>query len=223
MSGGMVGAVARGAGLVLEAATHVVSALRTAPKPLHPRGTVWAGEITRTGGGVVPTGVPWLDEAGTDEAIVRVSAAIGLPHGWPDIQGIAVHLPDQDGADLLFASTGAGRVTRSMLRLVRPTTRHVASTLVPYRGPRGPVMLAATLVEPEQYALLRADGGGPWIGFGHLRLVARLEAERSYDPVARPLPGLRNYGWVERLRSPAYRAARQDRDETLDDDPFRQE
>ena len=192
---------ARAGGLVVEGAAHLVSALRSAPKPLHPRGTVWAGEITRTGGGVAPTGVPWLDEPGDDQAIVRVSAAIGLPHGWPDIQGVAVHLPDLDGADLLFASTGAGRVTRHLLRLVRPTPRHVASTL---------------LLEPGRYALLRAAGDGPWVGFGRLRLVARIDEERSYDPIAHPLPGLENYGWAARLRSPAYRAARHDRGETLD-------
>jgi len=212
------GLAARGGGLVLGGATHLVSALRTAPKPLHPRGTVWAGVVTRTGG-AEPTGVAWLDEPGSDEAIVRVSAAIGFPHGWPDIQGIAVHLPGQDGADLLFASTGAGQVTRYLLRLVRPTTRHVASTLMPFRGPRGPVMLAATLLEPGEYALLRADGGGPWVGFGHLRLVAQLDVERSFDPVLNPLPGLECYDWARRLRVPAYRAARHDRGETLDDNP----
>lgn len=206
---------ARGGGAVLEGATHLVSAIRTAPKPLHPRGTVWRGEITRTGAGLVPTGVPWLDEPGRDDAIVRVSAAIGFPHGWPDIQGVAMHLPGQAGADLLFASTGAGQVTRFMLRLVRPTSRHVASTLLPYRGPRGPIMLAATQVEPEQYALLRADGDGPWIGFGRLRLTERIDRELSFDPIRHPLPGLDNYAWVRRLRSPAYRAARQDRGEAF--------
>lgn len=214
---GLLTAAARGGGALLEGATHVVSALRPAPKPLHPRGTVWAAEIQRTGGGVVPTGVPWLDESGTDEAVVRISAAIGFPHGWPDIQGVAIHLPDQDGADLLLASTGAGRATRFMLRLVRPTSRHVTSTLMPYKGPRGPVMLAATQVEPGEYALLRAAGDGPWVGFGRLRLVTQIDEEHSYDPVLRPLPGLENYAWVERLRSPAYRAARHDRGETLDD------
>ncbi len=214
---GLTRAAARGGGRVLQGAAHLISGLRSAPKPLHPRGTVWRGEITRTGAGLVPTGVPWLDEPGHDDVVVRVSAAIGLPHGWPDIQGVAVHLPDQDGADLLFASTGAGQATRFMLRLVRPTSRHVASTLLPYRGPRGPVMLAVTEVEPEQYALLRADGDGPWVGFGRLRLIERVERELSFDPVARPLPGLTNYAWVERLRSPAYRTARHDRGEDLDD------
>ena len=207
----LTGGAARVGGLLFEGATHVVSALRTAPKPLHPRGTVWLGEITRTGDGVAPTGVPWLDEPGRDEAIVRVSAAIGLPHGWPDIQGVAVRLPGQDDADLLFASTGAGRVTRFLLRLVRPTTRHVASTLLPYRGPHGPVMLAATFMAPGRYTLLRADGGGPWVGFGRLELLEELDQELSFDPVLRPLPGLPNYPWVERLRAPAYRAARHDR------------
>lgn len=201
---------ARGGGLVLEGATHLLSALRRAPKPLHPRGTVWRAEITRTGGGS-PTGVAWLDEPGQDEAIVRVSAAIGFPHGWPDIQGVAIHLPEQNGADLLLASTGAGQVTRFVLRVVRPTSRHVASSLMPYRGPRGPVMLAVTQVEPGRYSLLRADGDGPWVGFGRMRLVEKIDRELSFDPVERPLPGLDTYEWAARLRRPAYRAARHDR------------
>lgn len=208
---------ARGGGLVLQGATHVVSAIRPAPKPLHPRGTVWNARVTRTGGGDSATGVPWLDEPGEDEAVVRVSAAFGLPHGWPDIQGVAVHLPGRAGADLLFASTGAGQVTRFVLRPVRPTSRHVASTLMPYRGPRGPVMLATTQVEPGRYVLLRADGGGPWVGFGRIDLLEKIERELSFDPIAHPLPGLGNYAWVERLRSPAYRAARHDRGEEPDD------
>ena len=30
----------------------------------------------------------------------------------------------------------------------------------------------------------------------------------SFDAVANPVPGLEPYGWVRRLREPAYRAAR---------------
>ncbi|MCD9154820.1 hypothetical protein [Aeromicrobium duanguangcaii] len=207
------GAVATGTGHVLAAATRLGSALRSAPKPLHPRGSVWQAEVVRVGT-LLPTGVPWLDEPGRDPALVRVSAAIGLPHGWPDLQGVAIRLPDQQGADLLLGSTGAGRLSRFLLRPVRPSSRHLTSTLVPYRGPAGPILLAAVQTQPEEYVLLRAEGTGEWIGFAHLRLLHETDEEPSYDPIRRPLPGLRNYAWVSRVRAPAYRVARSSRGDT---------
>ncbi|MBC9226561.1 hypothetical protein GL325_09525 [Aeromicrobium sp. 636] len=206
------GVAASAAGQLLGAATRLGSALRRAPKPLHPRGSVWQGEVVRVGT-LLPTGVPWLDEPGRDSALVRVSAAIGLPHGWPDLQGVAIRLPDQQGADLLLGSTGAGRLSRFLLRPVRPSSRHLTSTLMPYRGPAGPILLAAVQTQPEEYVLLRAEGTGEWIGFAHLRLLHEIDEEPSYDPIRRPLPGLRNYSWVTRLRAPAYRVARRARGE----------
>jgi hypothetical protein len=208
----VVDVACRAGGRVLEGATHLLSAVRTAPKPLHPRGTVWEARLVRTGT-LLPTSVPWLDEAGEETAIVRVSAAIGLPHGWPDLQGLAIRLPQQGGADLLLASTGAGRFTRFLLRPVRSSSWHLTTTLLPYRGPNGPILLAAAATEPQNYVLLRAEGQGEWVAFAHLRLVRKTDEEPSYDPVRRPLPGLGNYDWVARLRAPAYRRARQDRGE----------
>ncbi|GAA3540441.1 hypothetical protein [Aeromicrobium flavum] len=205
-------ALTRGGGAVLEAATHLVSVARRAPKPLHPRGTVWEAELVRSGTSA-PVGVPWLDEPGRETAVVRVSAAFGFPHGWPDIQGLAIRLPEHDGADLLLASTGAGRLSRLLLKPVRSSSWHLATSLMPYRGPHGPILFAAAPTEPHHYVLLRAEGLGEWGAFAHLRLVRESVEEPSYDPVRRPLPGLENYDWVTRLRAPAYRRARQDRGE----------
>lgn len=206
--------MSRAAGALLAAATRVVAALRPAAKPLHPRGTVWEAEITRADGHIVPTGVAWLDEPGhEEEVLVRVSAAVGLPHGWPDIQGLALRVPTESGpADLLLASTGAGRLTRFLLRPVRPSTWHLTTTLLPYRGPTGPIILAAAAAGPRDYVLMWSSLGGDWYSFGWLHLVRRAEQEPSFDPIRRPLPGLPNYAWVTRLREPAYRVARRSRD-----------
>jgi hypothetical protein len=49
--------------------------------------------------------------------LVRQSRAVGLPPRVPDIFGLAVQVPTQDGrhVDLLLASTGVGRLTRFTL------------------------------------------------------------------------------------------------------------
>ena len=211
---GVATAAARGAGRVLEAGTQAL-ATRRAPKPLHPRGTVWEAELVRTGS-LLPTGVPWLDEPGTERAIVRVSAAVGLPHGWPDFQGLALRLPEHGDADILLASTGRGPLTRFLLRPVRSSGWHLVTTLLPYRGPEGPLLLAAAPAEPGHHVLLRAEGRGPWVAFAALRLLRASAEAPSFDPILRPPPGLDNYDWVTRLRAPSYRAARGDRGEGAD-------
>lgn len=209
MIGTLVRAASGAVGLGLAGAIGVIDLVRRAPKPLHPRGTVWRAELVRDGTDL-PTGVPWLDDAGSEAAVVRISAAIGLPRGWPDIRGVAVHLPERD-ADLLFASTGSGPWSRFVLRFVGPHTEHLASTLLPYRGPFGPVVLAVVRLDERRFGLLCAQGTGPWMPFGRLWLVEQLDRELSFDPVLRPLPGLPNHRWVEALRAPAYRTARRSR------------
>lgn len=185
-------------------------------KPLHPRGRVVRGTLVRTGSRE-RWGVPWLDEPGRDEAVVRFSHAVGLPDGWPDVLGLAVRF-DGDGRDhdLLLATTGAGRLSRFVLvPRVDPTTATYGS-LLPYATPRGPVVLAA---EPTgwvdgapAFGLAVAAASGPWQRFGLLRLdqdpAAAEDAHVDLDPVANPLPGLAPTRAHASLRGPAYRAAR---------------
>jgi hypothetical protein len=78
-------------------------------KALHPRGEVLQGLIGRHGA-VGRTGVPWLDEAGTDHVAVRLSRSLGLPAPRPDILGLALRIPTQPGqfGDVLLATTGTG-------------------------------------------------------------------------------------------------------------------
>lgn len=206
-------AVSAGGGL-LAGATRVVAAARPAAKPLHPHGEVRGAQLRRSGSDV-PTGVAWIDEPGTDEVLVRRSRAIGLPGALPDIHGLAVRVPLAEGghADVLLASTGLGRLTRFTLTAARSPERRPMTTLMPYRSPTGPLLLAATPAG-EHVELAWARPGGDWHRFGELVLAAPAaagDALISFDPVRNPVPGLDSYDWVRRLREPAYATARHSR------------
>lgn len=212
----LVEGAASAAGSVLAGASRALAWSRRSRKPLHPHGDVVTGRLVRSGRGE-PAGVPWLDSPGDDEVLVRFSRAIGLPYALPDIHGIAVRIPVQDRfADLLLASTGLGRFTRFVLTVGYDVGNRPLTTLLPYRGPNGPVLIAARA--PDDHAdpnlsfdLLWSRGLGAWVPFGRLTVseVAGPDPAISFDPVRNPLPGLAFYEWVQRLREPAYDAARE--------------
>lgn len=202
-------------GQVLRAATLII-ATRPDDKPLHPRGSVVRGSLHRFGNGD-RTGAAWLDEAGDDQVLVRQSRAIGLPAPAPDIFGLAIRVPREGGphGDLLFASTGLGRMTRYTLAPARSPYARPLTALLPYRTPAGPLVLSAVFHDETTVALAWAVGAGAWHPFAELRLhrdpVGEADAPVSFDPVRNPLPGLEAYDWVRRLREPAYRTARHSR------------
>ncbi|HEU4674992.1 MAG TPA: hypothetical protein VFS29_03330 [Motilibacteraceae bacterium] len=235
----------RAAGAGLGAASAVGTVVRRS-RPLHPRGALLAATVRRHGA-PVPWGVPWLDEPGEDEALVRVSRSVGLPAPWPDVLGLALRVPvpgaaaddvdevgDGDGgprqADLLFATTGLGTLGRFLFAPRRELAASPLSTLLPYRSPRGLVVLAATpadpgrplprdpdelaavaAAEPVELVLEAAAPTGPWRAFGLLLLTgpaeASLDPPTAFDPVRRPLPGLEVPTALARLREPAYALA----------------
>lgn len=202
---------ARAGGALLATAVRGLKLARPAEKPLHPRGTHVRGTLTRFGAD--DSGVPWLDTAGVDEVVVRLSRAVGLPRPWPDIRGIAIRLRLDDGdADLLFATTGWGPLTRFALTPAwRPDTQPY-TTLLPYRTPKGPVVLGLQPEGPGSYRLERAYGTGRWTAVGHLQLDEPYAGPAlSFDPILAPVPGLPPYDWVAALREPSYRAAQQGR------------
>lgn len=215
LTGRTITSAASVGGAGLAGAARAVAAVRPAAKPLHPKGDLVSGELVRTGTGQgAATGVAWLDEAGWDQVMVRLSRAVGMPRALPDIHGLAMRVPLGDGrhGDVLFATTGTGRWTRFLLapgwKVQRPMT-----TLLPYRTPAGPVVLAIRAVAEERYELAHALGGGEWRRFGELVLAGTTGPDPtvSFDPVGNPLPGLEFYDWVTRLREPAYLIARRTR------------
>lgn len=206
--------VASAGGVLLSGATRTLAALRPASKPLHPDGVVLRGRIYRHGS-AVPTGVPWLDEPGQDDVSVRLSRAIGLPRGLPDIHGLAVRLGEGDDAgDLLLASTGWGRLGRFVLTASRDHRSRPLTTLLPYRTEAGAVLLGAQAVGGETYDLSWAHRGGDWQLFAVLRLSAERAVDQaiSFDPVRHQVSGLQQYPSVVRLREPSYDHARRSRD-----------
>lgn len=208
-------AVSSAGGQVLRAATGIVSA-RPADKPLHPRGSVVPGTLHRSGADA-RTGAAWLDQAGDDQVVVRLSRAVGLPAPLPDIVGLAVRVPTEDGryGDLLLASTGLGRLTRYTLTAARSPYARPLTTLLPYRTPAGAVLLSAVFRDQTTVGFAWATGTGRWHHFAELVLHEEPvdEADRllSFDPVRNALPGLETYDWVRRLREPAYATARRSR------------
>jgi hypothetical protein len=213
-------------GAALGVAFGIVARLRTADKPLHPYGSLFAGTLERHGL-TPPVGVAWIDDPGTDDVTVRLSRSLGLPAPLPDVHGLTLRVPSGEAhADLLFATTGTGRVSRYIFSpSVQPAAR-AYTTLLPYRAATGPLLLAAFPTDPlaVRFRLACASPQGSWRDFGHLQVDADQQAAAahgveqlgpdptvSFDPVLNQLPGLPPYAWVASLREGAYVAARRAR------------
>ena len=164
------------------------------------------------------TGVPWLDDAGTDEVLLRFSRSVGLPEPLPDVLGLAVRVPlEKDGhGDLLLATTGAGRWGRFLLRLARRRAGFYSS-LIPYQTPTGPLLVAAAATNDDgcQFELLCARPRGRWSSVGLLSVLPAMErghdASTAFDPVLSVVPRLNSYTWAAQLRQSAYAASRRAR------------
>lgn len=208
--------VALPAGVALGGVTAAMALARRS-RPLHPRGVVVPVRV------VVPDDVPELGSvgrAGTREAVARVSRAVGLPDQLPDIQGLAVRWYDDDGvpADLLLSSTGTSLPTRFCLTWRRRPLAGPMTTLLPYIGRTGPVLLGAwpsSAPRPGGTATLDlawARPLGPWQVFGRLDVLRPLEASGEspirFEPAGNAPRGLPLEPWVASLRHYAYRWAR---------------
>src|SRR4051794_802394 len=107
------------AGRVVAVPLAALARLRHA-KPMHPRGVLFRAVLDRQGLGV---GIPWLDETGTDDVLVRLSRGAGLPPRLPDLLGFALRLPGEPPVDLLLSSAGQGQWARRL-----PVLRRDAAT-----------------------------------------------------------------------------------------------
>ena len=212
-----------------------------------------------THGGGVPggrSGISWLDAPGADQVQARFSRSVGLPDALPDILGLALRIgggtssrtrtpgpateateatdPDAPGmADLLFASTGWGFPARFLLLPRVDVSAARFTTLMPYRGADGPVLLGLRTLSLPPRATGRAETGGdfraalaegdwvlalscatpagPWIHAGTLTLRADPDQDDTsarFDPLQHPVPGAGSYAWARRLRENSYRTAR---------------
>lgn len=205
-------------------------------QPIHPEGISLIGTIERFGTATVdsrtgPRGLGPLDTPGTANVHARLSRSVGLPHSCPDIIGLAIRLSTESGySDILLASTGFSRPGRFLLTMHSHASRAKFSSLMPYRGDDGPILLAACTVAPsdslpatpEEFrqalgtgvwdlGLYHARPLGPWERFGTLSLKSDPDASDTpirFDPVKNPVAGTAIYPWTARLRVPSYSTAR---------------
>lgn len=223
------------AGRGLGALSGAVARARSA-RPLHPVGAVLPGRLLRSGAAPgAAAGIAWLDDRGADDVVVRLSRGGGLPAWCPDVHGLALrHEATGRTVDVLLSTTGSAPGARHVLRPQVRLGGGVYTSLLPYRGPRGPVLLAARPVPrrrlpadplaltallaaaPLRLRLAWADGlAGRWQPFGWLVVggvpeyppPATPDPPLRLDPTSAP-PGLAAYPWVAALRDPAYAAAR---------------
>jgi hypothetical protein len=200
-------------------------------RAFHPVGVAFHGIATTTSG--APRGLP----SGEWPAVVRFSRGAGLPEPLPDLLGIGVRL---EGAadlgrpfDLLMTSTGSGRLTRHVLRPARTFGSGRASTLLPYAGPDGSVVLSVRVTDGQvggladvrrrcgdptgdglTLELSRSDAGGGWVPFGQVHVRGLLDEadERALDlDPFHTGPDLVPSGLLNRLRRPAYGGSREGR------------
>jgi hypothetical protein len=205
-------------GAVLRVATATARRLRTAPRPLHPRGVVRRGTIVLDDSdapGARELGAPYVATA-----VARVSRAAGLPRPLPDVFGVAVRW-QRDGRpqDLLLSTTGLGRMSRFLLTPRRHPLSGPHGTLMPFLDADGHAVLVAAVPMPDtpddgsiDLILLSARPGGAWQRCGRLVCPARPDdaddPDLRFDPVAHVPGDLRVPTWAARVRRPSYRAAR---------------
>lgn len=203
-------------------------------RPIHPHGMALHGTLIRTGSPAEPSGVEWLDLPGTDTVEARFSRSAGLPQRLPDVLGLALRVTPASGdgfADVLYSTTGWHLPGRFLLMLKREPAGATFTTLMPYQGVNGPVLLGlrtasipsgafekGTLAAGPLAAgdwvldLYWARLTGPWRPCGKLRLQASADTQDTalrFNPLEHQPPGARTYPWARRLRERSYRVAQE--------------
>jgi hypothetical protein len=219
------------AGRVLATVITAVGMVR-GPRPIHTTGLLLTGRLQWYAPTAARSGIAWIDERPGGDVVVtaRLSRGAGLPSLLPDVIGLAVRPGAGSGdGDLLLSSTGIGVPGRFLLRPRWTPSRAFLSTLMPYRGANGPVLIAARSsadvlpgrmeeiravlqARPWSLQLMFASPTGLWHRFAELELAPSsgpIDAPTPrFDPILRPLRGAGTYSWTRALREPAYSVAR---------------
>jgi hypothetical protein len=225
----MMAALSSFGGRMLRAVFRGMLLLRR-PRPIHPRGVVLRGTV-RWIPGSARSGIDWIDlpPPGGEQAVAaRVSRSVGLPAPSPDIIGLALRLDTPGGpADLELASTGSRFPSRFWLAPQRSPSRARLTTLFPYRGTEGAVLVGARTIAPAnlpiaipelaaaltdapwRLRLYHATPRGRWHAFATVDLThpagRPIDGDLRFDAARHLLPGAAAYEWSLRLREPSYR------------------
>jgi hypothetical protein len=222
----VVRTLATAAGRTLASGLGAVAAV-TRRKPLHAKGRTYRATL-RIDAPLAESQVPLLARPGVHHCIVRLSRAMSTPEGFWDIGGLALRIesagPDDGPADLLFANTGTGRLSRHVLRLTRQPLQEPMTTLLPVRAGGSTLLLlvhpddssestvhagSSTDRHPVGFTLSAGLGDADWQRVGLVELAEEMEgASPRFDPLVRRLDGTVPPTWVTAMREPAYRVAR---------------
>jgi len=214
-------------GVAAAAVMGAASAIRR-KRAFHPDGAAFHATFQATG---ASHGAPLLDEAGTRDAVVRLSRGVGLPESLPDFLGLALRVHDAHGPgehqDLLLVSSSSRPVLRHSLLPVRTFAHERYSSVVPYRVGGRTVLFGArrldddapedTTVEdlregvpPMRFALELAELRGEWEPIGVVTLRSPLPEREGralrFDP-SNTGGGIEPVGVVQAVRRLAYRSS----------------
>lgn len=152
---------------VTRALATAIARLRRA-RALHPSGLTVRGTLAVHGSG--RTGSPLLDVPAQHGVVGRMSKALGTPWALPDAFGLALRVqpswsaPGEEVVDLLLTTSGIGDHLRT-LPFPSLGWQGTYTTVVAFRAPSGPVVVAARgpqrRVAPSLAALGEALEAGP--------------------------------------------------------------
>jgi hypothetical protein len=210
------------------AAFAALARLRSA-RAVHPHGVLLAGRLRLEPGSATAAAIGGPPQR---PVLVRASKSAGTPGGWPDVLGLALRVPLDDGPlDLLLATVGSGRLTSWVLAPARGWGRTAYSTLLPYTvdgrsallglepedpgraaGSRAEALAAAVDTGPVAFTFVEWTRGGRRAA-GRLVLEGRVPDPPpvSFDPVLHHHPRLRLAPVLVRVREWAYTGSRRGR------------
>lgn len=197
----------------VDVVVHAASAVR-GERIIHAKGMAYAGELT-----MLPAAgalqVPLAKGPRSRPVLVRFSRGAGLPDSLPDVLGLAIRIPDADGAgrpqDLMLATGGGSPLLRRMLVPRRDYRTSTYTSLIAYEVGGRDLVVGALADDDGDFLLATADGGSAWTPFARLVVGAELpedQGRRLSFSVGNDAGGLRIGGRWRAARAGAYDAAR---------------
>jgi hypothetical protein len=199
-------------GRAVDVAVHAASAVR-GERVIHAKGDAFHGTLTLLPGASALR-APLVQGPQERPVLVRFSRGAGLPDTLPDVLGLAIRIPDADGAghpqDLMLSTGGGSPLLRRMLVPRRDYRRSTYTSLISYQV-AGRDLLVGALPEDAGFLLATAAGGAAWEPFARLVIGAPLAAEQARRlsfSILNDAGGLRIGGRWRSVRAGAYDAAR---------------
>jgi len=196
----------------------------------HPAGIAYVGDV-EVGAGI--PGTRALQPATRTACTVRFSLGLGLPARLGDFLGLAIRL--EADQDVLLATSAAAPPLRFLPLPARSFFGRTYTSLLPFTAAGRRLLVAArvegdTTGEGDAWTELEDAAGrrplvitlwsatplGPWRPIARIETRSRLSDEQTqalrFD-AWRCEGGLVPWGWVNRLRDPAYRGSQRGRRE----------